>query len=99
MTGYVDRRLLKEDIGRLIIRSIHECNDQCVIGLTFAYYTVSNAPSADVQEVKHGKWKFNKDGSAVCSECGRTQHNCWDLDNWDNFCHFCGADMRESYGK
>jgi len=48
----------------------------------------------DVRQVVHGKWHLNPDGSAVCSECGHTQQNCWDLDNWDNFCHFCGADMR-----
>lgn len=51
-------------------------------------------PVADVVERKHGKWTLNKDGSGTCSECGRVQFNCWDLDNWDNFCHFCGADMR-----
>lgn len=48
-----------------------------------------------VRPVRRGKWTLNKDGSGTCSECGRTQKNCWDLDNWDNFCHFCGADMRE----
>jgi len=51
-------------------------------------------PPADVRPVIHGKWHLNRDGSGICSECGRTQYNCWDLDNWDNFCHFCGADMR-----
>lgn len=44
--------------------------------------------------VKHGHWKLNRDGSGTCSECGRRQNSCWDLDNYDNFCHFCGADMR-----
>lgn len=48
----------------------------------------------DYRPVVHGKWTLNKDGSGTCSECGRKQHNCWDLDNWDNYCHFCGADMR-----
>lgn len=54
----------------------------------------SSIPSADVKPVIRGTWTLNKDGSGTCSECGRTQSNCWDLDNWDNFCHFCGADMR-----
>ncbi len=45
-------------------------------------------------ERKRGKWKLLKNGSAICSECGFTQMNTWDLDNWDNFCHHCGADMR-----
>lgn len=46
--------------------------------------------------MRQGKWKLNEDGSAICSECGHIQYNCWDLDNCDNFCHFCGADMRDS---
>ena len=50
---------------------------------------------AYVQPVKRGKWTLNKDGSGTCSECGFVQNSCWDLDNWDNFCHHCGADMRE----
>ncbi len=47
-----------------------------------------------IQVVRKGKWTLNNDGSGTCSECGRKQYNCWDADNWDNFCHFCGADMR-----
>lgn len=69
---------------------------------TFGHLNLHNAleafneiPAADVRPVRRGKWTLNKDGSGTCSECGRTQKNCWDLDNWDNFCHFCGADMRE----
>ena len=61
--------------------------DICIGGIRFL-------PAADVIERKKGKWTLNKDGSGTCSECGRRQNNCWDADNWDNFCHFCGADMR-----
>ena len=48
----------------------------------------------DVRPALYGKWTLNKDGSGKCSRCGQIQYNCWDLDNWDNFCHSCGADMR-----
>ena len=51
-------------------------------------------PTADLRPVRRGKWTLNKDGSGTCSECGFVQNSCWDLDNWDNFCHHCGADMR-----
>ena len=47
-----------------------------------------------VAKRKRGKWMLNEDGSGTCSECGFVQKNCWDLDNWDNFCHHCGCDMR-----
>ena len=56
---------------------------------------VEEYPAADVRPVVRGKWTLNKDGSGTCSECGFVQNSCWDLDNWDNFCHHCGADMRE----
>lgn len=59
------------------------------------YKKYDAVPAADVRPVVRGKWTLNKDGSGTCSECGRKQLGCWDLDNWDNFCHFCGADMRE----
>ena len=54
---------------------------------------ITKIPTADVVEVKHGKWKLNKDGSGICSECGRTQKNVWDYDNSQNFCGHCGAKM------
>lgn len=49
-------------------------------------------PSAQ-PERKKGHWKLQKNGNAICSECGFVQVSAWDLDNWDNFCHHCGADM------
>lgn len=45
-------------------------------------------------ERKTGHWKMLKNGDAICSECGFTQVNAWDMNGWDNFCHHCGADMR-----
>jgi len=56
---------------------------------------ILSIPAADVRPVKRGRWKLNKDGSGTCSECGFVQHNCWDLDGWDNYCHHCGAMMEE----
>ena len=50
--------------------------------------------AADVVEVVHGEWKFNKDGSGTCNQCGITQKNVWDYDSWQNYCGHCGADMR-----
>lgn len=54
-----------------------------------------DAPTADVVEVKRGKWVLHHpDGSATCSVCGRKQKYVWDFDNWQNYCGHCGADMR-----
>lgn len=49
--------------------------------------------SADVVEVVHGEWKFNKDGSGTCNQCNITQKNVWDYDSWQNYCGHCGARM------
>lgn len=58
---------------------------------------IDNAPAADVQEVKHGKWvelvKIRKDGKArlvhwQCSLCG-----CFLGTNTANYCPNCGAKM------
>lgn len=50
--------------------------------------------SADVEEVKRSEWILHNDGSGTCKRCGFTQKNVWDMDNWQNFCGHCGADMR-----
>ena len=55
---------------------------------------VENAPTADVVEVKRGKWKLHKNGSGTCDQCRFTQYDVWDFDTWQNFCGHCGADMR-----
>ena len=70
------------------------CAKECNKELCQDWHNLSVVPAADVRPVVRGMWKLNKDGSGVCSVCGRTQLNCWDLDNWDNYCHHCGADMR-----
>ncbi len=53
---------------------------------------IKNIPSADVAEVRHGKWlKPTSDPYtmlAKCSVCG------FDLGFITNFCANCGADMR-----
>ena len=60
-----------------------------------AQRVLAGIPAADVRQIRRGHWTLNVDGSGTCSECGFVQNSCWDLDNWDNFCHHCGADMRE----
>lgn len=61
---------------------------------TLEEHGIGLAQKADVVEVVHGEWKFNKDGSGTCNQCGITQKNVWDYDSWQNYCGHCGADMR-----
>lgn len=63
--------------------------------------SIGNAPAADVQEVRHGKWikMYNNpnDGNYYCSEC----HHSIDIatgretpiDRDLFYCHYCGAKM------
>lgn len=52
-------------------------------------------PTADVQEVKHGKWNINCDGYyPYCSECGyEPERPCFHKDNRTPYCPNCGAKM------
>ena len=77
-----------------IKRSDADLAVSCSKSITGARLRINAIPAADVRPVKRGRWTLNRDGSGTCSECGRKQNGCWDLDDWDNFCHFCGADMR-----
>lgn len=58
---------------------------------------VEYLPTADVQEVRHGKWIYvNEDldwADCKCSECGYTDlfENC--TESFYNFCPECGAKM------
>lgn len=56
---------------------------------------VVNAPAADVQSVKHGKWMHNNDdGIILCSECEHEAY--WDTDYGQqlfDYCPYCGARM------
>lgn len=54
-------------------------------------------PSADVAEVRHGRWEYVKRRYEAwthrCSECGEIMTT--QIGRQANYCHNCGADMRE----
>lgn len=53
---------------------------------------VKSAPTADVQEVRHGHWERTKDGAARCTACGRKMNPY--LYGYLH-CAMCGAIMDE----
>lgn len=67
-------------------------DDGCAKHLSVITAEFLIANGVTIQE--HGGWELNKDGSATCKLCGKTQKNVWDFDNYQNFCGHCGADMR-----
>ena len=68
-----------------------------------AFDTVKSIPSADVVERKKSKWEWSSAyGYYFCPEC----HSISPMEDQDgncidcpNFCHDCGADMRNSLGE
>lgn len=55
---------------------------------------VEQAPTADVREVRRGKWVENEDGLHECSYCHKQIHyDDWDQPLFTEFCHGCGAEM------
>lgn len=51
---------------------------------------VEKIPTADVQEIRHGSWKFDRFGNAWCSVC----HHCGSNDaEVSDYCPNCGAKM------
>lgn len=58
--------------------------------------TLKKAPTADVQEVRHGHWiKDPESGITRCSECDWTLEVAWE----SNYCPDCGAKMYEEVTK
>lgn len=93
MTKYIEREKLINELqclpeqGELLYLGVYDC--------------VNTTPTADVQEIKHGKWikMYNNpdDGNYYCSEC----HNGIDvatgkvtpIDRGLLYCPNCGAKM------
>lgn len=53
---------------------------------TYAKNLIKSAPAADVVEVRHAYWKYNHNGTFVCSDCGGKASKM-------NWCGHCGAKM------
>lgn len=54
---------------------------------------LSKAPTADVEEVRHGKWIPVTYGDCRCSICGNAYGLCGGLMGDYNYCPGCGARM------
>lgn len=62
-------------------------------GWNSAIEIIQNAPTADVDEVRHGEWGFDGMGW-TCSECGEyALSNKTKMQVGSNYCPNCGAKM------
>ena len=86
MSRYIDA----EKFEKAIIGMAYVGNKgKIVFDTDFIFNTLYQQPTADVQEVKHGKWEFNSDSPecAFCSICGDG------VTDDSEYCPWCGAKM------
>ena len=94
MARYIDADLLLKDIGESVVFTVKSGFISPELrGARKIIDRIKNAPTADVEEVKHGEWILHDDGSGTCNLCNTTQKCVWDFDNMQSRCGKCGAKM------
>lgn len=81
------RYITDEDVFRVLSEYYHHKTDIQHAALSEA---ISRVPTADVVEIKRGKWEQGR-----CSECGYDWGKDVPIASVPNFCPNCGADMRK----
>jgi hypothetical protein len=85
--AYIERAYLTEQFENLL----QDDNVMCpVMKVLDALEIIDTAPTADVVEVKHGKWETDRFGleRSICSICGAVFEG-----DGGNYCRKCGAKM------
>ena len=85
MTEYINRAELIENLNKF---APEHCN-------ALINHLITKQPTADVQEIKHGRWISNDLGgyewAYYCSECGWVDG--YPFNNRHKYCPNCGARM------
>ena len=100
MSRYTDVDVLKEWVENWLYKDRYYHNGRVskAIPTTELYDILEQIPTADVVEVKHGKWMFTPCHSeGICTNCnykiyGRPYQNTYLIVPY-NFCPNCGAKM------
>lgn len=92
MPNYIDRDAIVQDMKERLNNVNHGDYIYYQFGYKLAIRYIKNAPTVDVQEVKHGKWDEIRDGYGklegwIHRGCGRMSMGK------DNYCPKCGARM------
>ena len=97
MAEYIDRENFRFEVINKPLKSKHAFTDDYCNGAEDMKHHIlqlfDDAPAADVQKVKHGKWIYDTaHGAIACSACG-----CINLGYngrpKPNYCPYCGAKM------
>lgn len=95
---YIDKSKLLDDVDILISKEQEQGNiNSALYALQFVKALIDSTSAADVVEVVHGKWKFQrmtgeKSYWSSCSNCGILR---WfeDSGHEQHYCDYCGAKM------
>jgi hypothetical protein len=88
---YIEREAVLVEIKRKYGKDL---GWQCTVNMSDVANIIKDAPTADVVEVVHGKWMFNRhqapnEKSYYCSLCAEGESDY----GRDNYCPNCGAKM------
>lgn len=88
MSRYIDADLLLENLKK---QYGEDLGWQCTVNMSDVGMMIEDAPAADVQEVRRGKWLPYRFGLevAMCSICGAA----YEGGDFFRFCPRCGAKM------
>lgn len=93
MNDYISREALAERLGR----NLAACNPRTFSERCYAdaIETVKHFPTADVEPVRHGKWRNNRSHYPECTECGYMPMYDPSIDDiyYSPYCPNCGAKM------
>lgn len=92
MSRYIDAELFSKNLMiQVYLADDEEFTKAFVRGMELVKKAEEETPTADVQEVRRGKWIIDEDGGVViCSECG--EEHMWN-DFRPPYCDMCGAKM------
>ena len=96
--AYIDRDIFINNELIPLVKRLDLCHPKQKKGVLMAIQKLNEEPTADVVEVKHGKWVVTseEDGACYvkCSECGlETWYPIPDKSMLHNYCGDCGAKM------
>lgn len=90
MNRYIDADELFKRINKLGLQTDNAINDYYYqYGVTDALDEVEDMPTANVQEVRYGRWILNEFGGWRCSACNEIAI----VNGNENYCPWCGASM------
>ena len=88
---YIEREAFIEILKKTKNDCEHYADKVCC---DFAIRMVNLMPPADVQEIRHGEWEEQLDGTHYCSHCGRDATYNFDGEEvCGNVCTYCGTIM------